>query len=156
AAAVGVGMFLSARPSEEAVAADGPAPQLAEPEPARMIEPPTKPEPLADLQPAQPDASATPPRETPATDPVPKPSETTRCEKLRARALDARSAHDWDTVLDATEQRECWARASDRKKLETQAYMELGRFEDCLRAGKHLTDTEAKKWVTLCTKRLAG
>jgi hypothetical protein len=34
--------------------------------------------------------------------------------------------------------------------------MELGHFEDCLRAGKDLTDTDVQKWVKLCSKRLDG
>jgi eukaryotic-like serine/threonine-protein kinase len=110
-----------------------------------------------------------PPPEVPRVDPDPvtrtdppsdddphDPSATTRCEKVRARALDARGAHDWQGVLDAAKQRECWAHARDRKKLETQAFMELGRFAECLRAGKNLTDTDVQKWVKICNKRLAG
>lgn len=96
------------------------------------------------------DGSARPPAQ-PARD----PSKTSRCKKLRAEALDGRRTHDWQAVLDAARKRKCWASPGQRKKLETQAYMELGRFADCLRTGKHLNDTEAKKWVTLCSKRLA-
>jgi serine/threonine-protein kinase len=151
--AVGLGLYLyNQQPEPPLVTVAAPAP-----EPAPVVEAPIaklpepEPVPTAPEEPAQRSAE---PLEAP--EPVADPSETPRCEKVRARALDARGAHDWDGVLDATKQRECWVRAHDRKKLETQAYMESGRFQDCLRVGKHLTDTEAKTWVTLCSKRLAG
>jgi serine/threonine-protein kinase len=157
AAAGGLGRYLYAQQRDEAVAADP-----AEPEPAPALAIEATPAPIVDRP--DPVPAKTHPLEAPAPDPIPDPvpvpkpdpSETARCEQVRARALDARGAHYWEGVLDAAKQRECWARAHDRKKLETQAYMELGRFEDCLRVGKHLTDTEVKKWVTICSKRLAG
>ncbi|MFO7562025.1 MAG: protein kinase [Enhygromyxa sp.] len=114
--------------------------------------------PEAELDPPEADRPlpTTPSGDPPSTAKRDDPSATVRCQKVRARALDARVAHDWQGVLDAAKQRECWAHARDRKKLETQAYMELGRFEDCLRVGKNLTDTRVQKWVTICNKRLAG
>lgn len=163
-AVVGVGLVLDGQRSEheQPVRAEDPVPEPAALAPAPVTDaaPTVSAEP-PDLAPAEPPditIPSTPPPETPEPKPEPKPvpSETTRCEKLRAQALDARRTHDWEAVLSAAKQRECWARADDRKKLETQAYMELGRFEDCLRVGKHLTDTDVKKWVTLCNKRLAG
>lgn len=85
---------------------------------------------------------------------APKPSATQACAKVRQEASDARQSHAWQSVLDATAERKCWARARDRKKLQTQAYMELGRFEDCLRTGEGLADTEVQKWVKLCSNRI--
>lgn len=123
------------------------APELSRAEPSNEEPPPRSP----------PDAEPSDPLDTPKAEPdspkPPSPSETARCEKVRARALDGRDSHAWQSVLDAVAQRECWAHARDRRKLETQAYMELGRFEDCLRAGKNLTDTEVQKWLKICNKR---
>jgi eukaryotic-like serine/threonine-protein kinase len=92
----------------------------------------------------------------PAEPEEPRPSKTPRCAQVRDAALAARRIHDRDGVLQATKARECWASARARKQLETQAYMELGRFSDCLRVGEDLTDTQARTWVTLCKKRLGG
>jgi serine/threonine protein kinase len=165
AAATVLGVVLYGLPREEPEtpsapelpAQSAPAPSIVDdrPAPATTL--------VADPPPPAPDPTPAP-APSPAPDPTPAPpptkaelpSETALCEKTRARALDARRAHDWDSVLDAVRKRDCWARAQDRKKLETQAHMELGHFEDCLRAGKDLTDTDVQKWVKLCSKRLDG
>ncbi|WP_146659313.1 serine/threonine-protein kinase [Enhygromyxa salina] len=170
--ALGVGWaFLGPRSAgtkivDAAPAAAPPPDDQPQPQPQSQPQPqptgqPIGPEPAPDA-PANDQASANdlaqpvaePPK--PAAADVQPPHETARCERERTRALDGRRAHDWEQVLQATRQRECWARDRDRKKLETQAHMELGHFEDCLRTGKHLNDTEVTKWLTLCSKRLAG
>jgi serine/threonine protein kinase len=158
ATVLGVFALGALRGEAETVATQAPEPPSEQPSAAPPVtddppEPPRTEPPVVVVEnpPAMP-PSVEPP--DPAT--TEQPSETALCEKVRARALDARRAHDWESVLDAVRKRDCWARAQDRKKLETQAYMELGRFEDCLRTGKNLTDTDVQKWVTLCSKRLAG
>jgi hypothetical protein len=140
----------------EPVAADvtDPTPQPAsEPAPA-VVAPAIEPAPTPEL--AEPEPPSTEP-EPPSTEPVaiPDPSTTARCVKIRASAADGRTSHDWKSVLTATRTRECWPRATERKLFETQAYMELGQFGDCLRVGNDLADTRARKWVTLCKQRLA-
>ncbi|PRP91434.1 Serine/threonine-protein kinase PrkC [Enhygromyxa salina] len=126
-------------------------PSADEPTPSEDRPPPQAPS----IEPGATPATHAPEADSPAK-PRAREHETPRCKAVRERGLDSRQAHDWPAVLDAAQQRECWAHARERKKLETQAYMELGRFDDCLRAGKHVNDTEVKKWVTLCSKRLAG
>lgn len=171
--AIGVGLFFQFQNRQ--------APELVEAEPASPEpEPPTIESVSGGSSPTPDPAELAVPHD-PAPDPEPNPNpavvavkpqnvdpapvdpvqteqvhDTPHCKKVRTAALDGRRAHDWDNVLEATRERECWPRTSDRKKFETQAYMELGRFADCLRSGKNLDDTEASKWVTLCSKRLAG
>ncbi|PRQ06409.1 serine/threonine-protein kinase [Enhygromyxa salina] len=162
---VGVVLVLYGRPSHDATIADATPIEPQPVEPPAQTDPAAhdraKPEPEPEPEPVP--VSVQSPVQSPPEEPEPSPPtnvqaphDTPRCEQQRTRALDGRRTHDWQRVLSATQQRECWASARERKKLETQAYMELGRFEDCLRTGKHLNDTEATKWVTLCSKRLAG
>jgi serine/threonine-protein kinase len=75
------------------------------------------------------------------------------CATVRTRAEDARRAQDWQSLLRAAREAECWRSRAKRTKALTRAYMELGRFGDCVRAGRHSRDPDVERWVTLCERR---
>lgn len=75
------------------------------------------------------------------------------CAAVRARADDARRAHDWEGMLRAAREDACWKSRARRTKALTQAYMELGRFGECARAGRRSKDPDVERWVSLCERR---
>jgi len=76
------------------------------------------------------------------------------CRRTRGAAEDARAAHDWSGLLRHAEAVSCWS-PSERRKLKTQALMELKHFPECVKQGTGLSDPEVQRWVRLCTKRAA-
>jgi len=81
---------------------------------------------------------------------------TPRCQRVRTSAETARRSQRWAILRDYSRQRECWASASEARKLETKALMELGDFTGCMSVGKGLKDQEAQGWLKLCQKRVGG
>ena len=78
------------------------------------------------------------------------------CDRDRERARNARYEHDWPGVLANTRRASCWTSAIERRRLQVKAYMELGRFGDCIALGKNSTDPEIEEYVTLCKSRRGG
>lgn len=76
------------------------------------------------------------------------------CVRMRREAEHARQAYDWHGILRHTDKAECWPSSATRRKLRVKAYMELNRFEDCVRLGKDSADSEVVGWVRTCNKRL--
>ena len=61
-------------------------------------------------------------------------------------------------MLRVTGGQECRAddAASQRALLRTQAYFETGRYSDCVRAGRGLSDPQAVRWVRVCEAKSMG
>ena len=92
--------------------------------------------------------------ETGSSSPTIAKYKTAECQKVRSDAAKANKAWDWKGVLRLTKDRKCWVgNKSDRTRLEVQAYMELKRWDDCVRAGKG-TAGEVKGWVNLCQSKM--
>jgi hypothetical protein len=89
----------------------------------------------------------------PGGDPAPAPG-ATDCVRTRKQARQARDNQDWTGILRHTTARDCWREdGSERLKLRTKAFMELGRWDDCITTGKRLSGTEPEAWVRVCERR---
>ena len=75
------------------------------------------------------------------------------CERVRARADEARRAQSWGRLRDLSKRRTCWPTDADARKLQTKALMELGDFTGCMSAGQGLKDKEVVQWRKLCERR---
>ena len=102
-----------------------------------------------------------PPETTPTPTPTPTkrpPSDkrevdTPECERLRARADEARRTQAWGRLRDLSRKRTCWPTDAEARKLQTKALMELGDFAGCMSAGQGLKDKEVEQWRKLCERR---
>ncbi|HEY8377138.1 MAG TPA: protein kinase [Nannocystis sp.] len=79
---------------------------------------------------------------------------TPRCERVRARADEARKMQRWSLLRDQARHLECWADNADARKLQAKAAMELGDFSTCVSVGTGSKDPETQAWVKLCKKRM--
>jgi serine/threonine-protein kinase len=118
---------------------------------------------------AESEAKAVPPeRESsegggrPAKDPGPRKSapeasgpahETPRCEDLRSAADAAKASRNWSAVLSRTRDASCWASKSERTLLRVTALAELGRWEECVRAGSGSADPRIATRTKFCRKQ---
>ncbi|MCA9655754.1 MAG: protein kinase [Myxococcales bacterium] len=120
-----------------------------EPEPA---EPTASPSELPVAAPASPTSAQTKPtRAKPSVTPTTSPAD---CQRMRKQARQAREDSDWAGILRHTDLRGCWTSASsERLRLRTKAFMELGRWSQCIAAGRGLTGSEPESWVRLCERR---
>lgn len=75
------------------------------------------------------------------------------CERLRARADEARRTQAWGRLRDLSRKRTCWPTDAEARKLLTKALMELGDFGGCMTAGQGLKDKEVEQWRKLCERR---
>lgn len=102
-------------------------------------------------EPAPPDA----PPDAPVAPKVPK-HETERCVRAREAAPLALDQRKWAEVAKLVKQRECWppAQQVERVRMHVNVLVELGRFEDCIAAGRKATDPATLRWVEICRKRL--
>jgi hypothetical protein len=151
----------------EVAAATPDARPLAEPEPPR-VEPQPAPRPTPStaappapvmLTKAPPPAPARVTAVTSRAKPTPRTSDahlTPRCQRIRTGAEEARRTQRWSTLRDNSRQQECWASATEARKLQTKAFMELGDFSSCIAAGDHLRDPEVQQWLKVCQKRAGG
>jgi eukaryotic-like serine/threonine-protein kinase len=80
-------------------------------------------------------------------------SESAACKQVRSEAEQAAKDWKWDRVLALTKDRKCWSSRTDRMRLEVQAFMEKGRWDECVRAGKGATG-KVKGWVNVCQSKL--
>ncbi|HEY0138739.1 MAG TPA: hypothetical protein VGB85_31860, partial [Nannocystis sp.] len=87
---------------------------------------------------------------TPRARPDPK---SDACKNTRDKVNAARTSGNFHDMLRFLNERDCWAAKSEHGKLKTLAYKELGKFKECEKAGKGLTDPDVVKWVNLCAKR---
>ena len=111
---------------------------------------PTPPEPEPTVPPSKPGPTVTPK----ATPPAGKREFTTpECERIRARADEARKAQSWGRLRDLSKRRTCWQTDAEARKLQTKALMELGDFTGCMAAGQGLKDKEVEQWRKLCERR---
>ncbi|TPV93851.1 MAG: hypothetical protein B7733_18225 [Myxococcales bacterium FL481] len=78
---------------------------------------------------------------------------TEECVQQRDAADAARRAHAWDEVVTLTRSSGCW-RSAPRSALRTQALFQLGRFEECIKAGRGRRHSTTEKFVRLCRARL--
>ncbi len=78
---------------------------------------------------------------------------TPECERVRARADEARRTQAWGRLRDLSKKRTCWPTDADARKLQTKALMELGDFTGCMSAGQGLKDKEVEQWRKLCERR---
>jgi len=114
--------------------------------------------PLLDVDPSaerEPTKAIEPRRGERPGDPSAKADE---CSTAVDRAKRAAVQHKWGRVLRMTSSSTCWTgkAATQRARLRTQAYLELGRYSDCARAGRGLTDAQAVRWVGLCEAKSKG
>ncbi|HEY0134141.1 MAG TPA: protein kinase, partial [Nannocystis sp.] len=98
------------------------------------------------------------PEPTPQVTSKPRPAEkrefnTPECERVRARADEARRTQAWGRLRDLSKKRTCWQTDAEARKLQTKALMELGDFTGCMSAGQGLKDKEVEQWRKLCERR---
>ena len=124
------------------------APSSATPEPS------TTPKPSVSQKPSpKPSTSPKKPAASPPNSEDPSPSDSA-CVAAREAASRAASKLAWREVLQNTAQPSCWASSSERLRLRVEAFAELGRFEDCVRAGGSTSDAKVAKISDFCRKRL--
>ena len=146
-------------------------PAEAEPPAAESVEPkdePATPSPVpaddpvpSEPAPGEPKAERLPVvggPQTPAGDPVSPtsdaPDAAELCWRTRKRAQEARNNQDWQGMLRHTRKPDCWTEQGNlRWQLRTQAYMELGKWNECLEASRGLDDTESLERRNKCRLR---
>ncbi len=84
---------------------------------------------------------------------VATPQDKEACDRDRERAFNARKEHDWPGVLANTRRASCWSNAVERRTLQVKAYMEMGRFDQCIARGKGSSDPDIQEYVQLCKRR---
>ncbi|MCX4246950.1 serine/threonine-protein kinase [Paraliomyxa miuraensis] len=123
------------RPTSDGAPTPDPSPKLA-PAPAEPA--PSEPAPAEEATPSD-DASA---------------SHRSLCWRTRKQAQQAREAHDWSGVLRHTREGSCWSeQRAERGRLRTKAFMELGRWSDCIGASRGLGDEQVETWRRVCERR---
>jgi eukaryotic-like serine/threonine-protein kinase len=90
---------------------------------------------------------------TPGKSTGPAPSDP-ECVTARESASRAAGKLAWREVLQHSAQSSCWASSIERARLRVEAFAELGRFEECVRAGGSSSDAKVSKVVDFCRKRL--
>ncbi len=98
-------------------------------------------------------------KEVKKADNTPRPRsdpKSDQCKSTRDKVTSARNAGNFHDMLRLLNDRDCWAAKSEHAKLKTLAYKELGKFKECAKAGKGVTDPDVVKWVNLCAKRAAA
>ncbi|MDC0715606.1 serine/threonine-protein kinase [Nannocystis bainbridge] len=150
---------------EPAAAIEPPPPAPTPAAPAPTIEPPPPALPAPTVVPLAPPQPAL---ELPRTEPGPKvarrPAPTTdtdadethlspRCQRIRAKATEARRTQRWGVLRDQSRHHECWASEPEVRKLQAKAAMELGDFSGCVTFGAGLRDPEVEQWLKLCRLR---
>ena len=135
-----------------------PTAAAATPAEAPATDPPPAPVPVAVQPRDRPSRSVTPrpPSPTPTPPPTPETSEpAVDCTGVVAGGRKARARQKWSKLLAATNKKPCWDR-TERRRLQVLALKELGRFEECVAAGKGAADPETQRWQQLCRRRLEG
>ena len=124
----------------EPVVDDGRTP--SEPEPSPLPEPPEpEPEPAAVAEPGERSSE-------------PTPAAGGLCWRTRKQAKQAREAHDWKGILRRTRDAGCWtAQRDERRRLRAKAFMELGRWGDCVEASRGFRDPQGQLWHRTCLRR---
>jgi serine/threonine-protein kinase len=94
-------------------------------------------------------APSAPPRRTAAA------VDAAECARDRRRAVEARAAHDWTTVLRTTARRACWPSEDDRVRLRVVALLESARFRECMELGASWSarDSTVARALRLCVAR---
>jgi hypothetical protein len=125
-----------------------PAPSVEDAAPDLPSKPPTKPATSARPKPVKPDA------------PVPSPSvpavpihETAACVEARAAVARAASSAAWADVLAHSKNRRCWSDASVVTRARVRALATLGRYDECVREGKGVTDPALAALIEVCRTR---
>lgn len=167
-------------PAPDPRPAHPPAPVPAPSEPVAPLPVPTPSEPAAatmvEPSEASPDATDTsdidieveaddPVAETSDDEPVEDPSSadkrpkhaTRACIDRRARAEAALAGRDFKGLLAATSKASCWALAEQaaRRGMRVQAYADLGRFDECIAAGRGVTSPQIRATVKTCEEQRA-
>ncbi len=78
---------------------------------------------------------------------------TASCEAKRSDAQRARDDHKWFELEQLTRARACWRRALDRDRLRTQALLELGDYDGCIKQGARARDRQVARTVAICRGR---
>jgi hypothetical protein len=76
------------------------------------------------------------------------------CVEHRKTAQRALDDGKWELLLDLTQNRSCWARASEAKALKMRALFELEQFQECVRLGTQGGSKEIQKWLSNCQRAL--
>ncbi len=128
-------------------------PAVVAPDDARPRSPTKRGKTGAALPTVTPDKPGPPPEAKPSAADVITSEE---CVRMRARADDARQAHDWDTVLSSTQRGACWKTSRDRVRMRVKAFLELHRFAECKHAAGSIEDAEIQRDAKICEKRMSG
>jgi hypothetical protein len=76
------------------------------------------------------------------------------CAGIEGEARAAAVQRDWTTVLDRAKRTTCWSSSRDRKRLEVAAYLNLGRWSDCIKVGDGSNDAMIQQFVADCKDSL--
>jgi hypothetical protein len=85
------------------------------------------------------------------------PAHTTkRCAQVRKATNTALSERRWPRAVELARQKVCWASKEQptRRRMQVMALLELGRFEECVKAGVKAIDAETVNMVSTCRKIL--
>ena len=78
------------------------------------------------------------------------------CKSTRDKVNKARDEGKWHDMNRFLNERDCWKTKNEHTKLRTLVLKELGKFKECAKAGKGLSDPDVVKWVRLCERRAEG
>ena len=92
------------------------------------------------------------PTQSPAVATVPM-HETPACEEARAAVARAASSAAWADVLAHSKNRRCWSDASVVTRARVRALATLGRYDECVREGKGVTDPALAALIEVCRTR---
>jgi serine/threonine protein kinase len=90
---------------------------------------------------------------------LPKPKgdpNSDACKSTRDKVNKARDEGKWHDMNRFLNERDCWKSKNEHAKLRTLVLKELGKFKECAKAGKGLSDPDVVKWVRLCERRAEG
>jgi eukaryotic-like serine/threonine-protein kinase len=127
-----------------------PAPSVEDTSADAPSKPPTKPITPARPRPAKPDAPDPVPSTPVAAVPI---HETAACVEARAAVARAASSAAWADVLAHSKNRRCWSDASVVTRARVRALATLGRYDECVREGKGVTDPALAALIEVCRTR---
>jgi len=88
-----------------------------------------------------------------------RPAPRSHCRRARGDAQVAVGRRDWPGVLRASADQECWSSSGqgvERKLMRVRAWLELERYDRCVRDGKGETDPRIARLTRHCREKLAG
>lgn len=90
----------------------------------------------------------------PKNDPIEDPTKSPECAGVEDQARAAETKRDWNAVLELSKRSKCWSSTRERKRFEIRAYLNMGRWSDCIKAGEGSNDATVQRFVAECKDSL--